>query len=152
MYSAPHFDTHVVGTAHPGDDVADLCYIITGNRRFDLVLNRNGYAGNHYGNTAAFMSVDDLYYASSTSCEHVFPIWNSSSATLHSAPHLDTYVVGQARSTDAISDICWVIGGDGLAWDMVLDRTGLGGDHYADTAAFIRHADLANPYAQTTPC
>jgi hypothetical protein len=75
---------------------------------------------------------------------------NRPTAVMHSAPDSGTYVVGTAHGPtstypgDNLADLCWAVGSDGTAWDLVLDRSGWGGDHFADTAAFIPEANLAS--------
>jgi hypothetical protein len=71
--------------------------------------------------------------------------------SMRSSPHPDTYYVGTAHQGDCLADICWTVGADGAAWDLVLDRNGLTGDHFADTAAFIPERDLIST-AQSLYC
>lgn len=69
---------------------------------------------------------------------------NQSTTIMYSAPNLGTYVVGIAHAGDNLADLCWAVGSDGFAWDLVLERNGWGGDHDADTAAFIPERELAS--------
>ncbi|MBV9447087.1 MAG: hypothetical protein JO345_14495 [Streptosporangiaceae bacterium] len=57
---------------------------------------------------------------------------------MHSAAHNDTYYVGTGQPGDgqSIADICTVTANNVL-WYMVIDRNGVGGDHFSDTAAFV---------------
>lgn len=154
MYSAPVSGTYNVGTAHEGDNIADLCWIYNDNTIWDLVLDRNGYGGNHVGNTAAFIPEKDLQNQTQSlncgSLPGVYPDpdaddpvtlvnpYNNSS--MYSAPSGGYYAgTENSQSSPPFADIC-DIGG----WDMILDYDGMGNNHFFYTVAFVPRGDIVN--------
>jgi hypothetical protein len=163
MLSAPANGAHYVGTAYPGDDLADACYIGSGAQKWQLVLDRNGKSGDHYPATAGFLpqSVLTSDPVNGAPCPPGFTADNvgqNGLSTMYAAPHADSYVVGIAHGPtsgyagDVISDLCAVTV-DNTPWIWVLDANGWAGDHFANTTGFLPYWDLVNSAdAINIPC
>jgi hypothetical protein len=67
LTSAPYADTFYVGTYHIGDNLRAICEITDpGNVYWYLMLDLNGYAGDHFADTAGWVVAND--YVSTPSC------------------------------------------------------------------------------------
>lgn len=75
---------------------------------------------------------------------------NKNGTWMHLTPDTWTGIVGHANPGDTIEDFCWIASGDSV-YDLVVDWTGLGGDHWSGTAAWISEDDLAST-GQHTQC
>jgi hypothetical protein len=149
MISAPVNGSHYVGTAFTGDDLADVCYILSGGQKWQLVMDRMGVGGDHYPATVGFVpqSVLTSDPTNGPPCPPTFAtdsVGQNGLVTMYSAPHADTYVVGVAHGSDVIVDLCAVTVNN-TPWIWVLDTSGWGGDHFANTTGFVPYWDLVNP-------
>jgi hypothetical protein len=154
MLSAPVNGAHYVGTAYPGDDLADACYIVSGTLKWQLVLDRNGHSGDHYPATAGFLpqtvlTSDPVNGAPCPPTFYTDNVGQNGLSTMYSSPHADSYVVGTAHGPtsgyagDSITDLCAVTVGN-TPWIWVLDANGWAGDHFANTTGFLPYWDLVN--------
>ncbi len=149
VVAAPVASAPYVGTAQPGDDVADACYVMSGGQKWQLVLDRNGEAGDHYPATAGFLPQAVLTSdpVEGVACPPSFNTRDSTgqgSSTMYSAPHFGTYAVAVVPGRDVLFDLCAVTVG-GMPWIWVLDTSGEAGDHWADTTGFLPYSELVNP-------
>src|SRR5579859_6463349 len=162
MLSAPVSGAHYVGTAHTGDDLADVCYVGSGAQKWQLVLDRMGQGGDHYPATAgwlpqAVLTSDPANGAPCPPNNFSDSVGQGGLATMHSAPHADTYVVGTAHGPtssyagDGIFDLCEVTV-DNTPWIWVLDTSGWAGDHFANTTGFLPYWNLVNAPVINIPC
>lgn len=157
MVAAPAASAPYVGTAQPGDDLADACYIWSGGQKWQLVLDRNGEVGDHYPATAGFLPQAVLTSdpVNGAPCPPSFNTGDSTgqgSSTMYSAPHFGTYAVAVVPGRDVLFDLCAVTVG-GTPWIWVLDTSGEAGDHWADTTGFLPYSELVNAVSViNTPC
>lgn len=172
MYSAPEFGTYYVGTAHEGDNLADVCWISSDGAIWDMVLDRNGFGGDHFGDTAAFIPETDLANETqSLECSSLRVTAPDSSlpglgmlvpATpdqnntgMSSAPYNNTRYVGSENFSTypyPMTLICSAVTGQ-ETWEMVLDFVGQTGNHFAYTIAFVPDFEVtAAAFDMVSPC
>jgi len=158
MRSNPTNSTEAVGTAQPGDNIADICWVSGSGGFWDLVLERTGAGGDHFSNTAAFLpeaNLSDSGHNQATSCNSLSNVNTDTSvnhepATLWAAAWSSSATVGNAYSGDVLEDLCRIQSGDGSWWDLTIDLAGHAGDHLPNLSSFIPETSL-NAY-QTYQC
>jgi hypothetical protein len=144
MYSAPDIGTYYVGTAQPGNgqSIADICTVNNGS--WYMTIERNGVAGDHFSDTAAFFQAGALTFRRSVNpCEVSGFAGLLSGGQMYSAPFPGAYKVGISASGDSARVFC-KLPGQGFNWILVLDQNGVVNDHFSDSAAWI--ASPADPF------
>jgi hypothetical protein len=154
MFSVPRSGSYVVGNAHAGDDLADLCWVAGSDGNiWDMVLDRNGWGGDHLSNTAAFIPQYELVSgAQGVWCGALLdgaqpglgsPVtaWPFNNTVMSSAPAVGSYYVGTENNTPTSAPLAIICSINN--WFLVLDYNGIGGNHYSYTAAFIPQDRIA---------
>lgn len=153
MRTAPTDADQAVGTAHPGDNIADICWIPEADGIWDLVLERTGVGGDHFNNTTAFIkeadlsdggrnqhascsSLNDAGHVNGTAYGYTVPMWSASWSSADKVGHA-------YEATDDLVDVCSMQSGDGNWWDLLIDVTGHAGGHLPNTTGFVPEYDLA---------
>ena len=159
--SAPSSSTFYVGTAHPGDNVADICWIPGADSGiWDLVLERTGAGGDHFGNTVGYILEADLRDGGQnqhTQCPAPGSAPGNSvnaNTTMRSAPTTGAFAVGTAVPSDRLTLYCWIADGNNVPWDITVQEAGRGGDHLQYAASMIPNSVVLAgvPGAAIPPC
>ena len=159
IWSAASSTTYYVGGARPGDNIADICWIEgSDNRRWDLVLERTGAAGDHFGNTVGYIPEEGLSDGGAqqrTQCPTPDALQHQDAivyndTTMRSAASTGAYPVGTAVPSDQLTVYCWIKDGNGVAWYLTVQQAGRGGDHLPYAASMLPADSVAAEYVN--PC